>query len=316
MHFRSNLFFACLLGLFILSLPSASASVNAQGDKTDPYWRHFDERFPEIAGKGEELWGKAEEIAKLQVDSSEGEAAFATRQNLVFQALAVNERDHAIMRKEAKTKAEHDYILSRRDAAKQFEKDVETIKALRAKADESLTQEDMKILLQASVSLMQYIYEAQIQANESYFESVVQENQGLRDKLAEADKRPAVAPEPETESNPSGSSRKAKKGDFKAYLQSNRIQIARDDDDRNRRKDYDRNHVQVTGAIKNLTDKPARFKFQVVALRANKQAIGLKTITTPVIQPGGVHEIDARMPVEHSAYVRSVDMREVQVIGG
>lgn len=298
---------ACLLALFLLGLNGPTT--NAQDDKTDPYWHQFDERFPEIAGKGETLWDKAAQIAALQVDE-EDEDAFATRQNLVFQALAVNERDHAIMRKKAKTKAEHEWILSRRDAARQFEKDVETIKALRAKAEDQLTQADIEQLLQASVSLMRYIYEAQLQANESYFESVIQENQGLREKLAEAEQQPEVSPEPETESDPSGSSREATRGDFKAYLQTNRIRITSDD----RRKDYDRNHVQITGAIKNQTDKPARFKFQVVALRSNKQVIGLKTIETPIIAPGDVHEIDARMAVEHAAYVRNVDMRKVQVV--
>lgn len=298
---------ACLFALSLTGLPGAVAS--AQDEKSDPFWRHFDERFPEIAGKGETLWQKASEIAKLQIDESD-EEAFANRQNLVFQALAVNERDHAIMRKEAKTKAEHDWILSRRDAARQFDADVQTIKALRAKSDNELTQADMTQLIEASVSLMRYIYESQIQANESYFESVIQENQGLREKLAEADKQPAPTPEPETESNPGSSSRKAMKGDFKAYLQTNRIVVSSDDN----RKQHDTNHVQITGAIKNQTDKPARFSFQVVALRSNKQAVGLKTIQTAVIQPGGVHEIDARMAVEHSAYVRSVDMREVMVI--
>lgn len=305
--------FVCLFALTLLATPAQPAF--AQDEQSDPYWRQFDERFPEIAGKGEALWQKAHKIAALQVDEAE-EEAFANRQNLVFQALAVNERDHAIMRKEAKTKAEHDWILSRRDAARQFEVDVETIKALRAKPDDELTQADMAQLIEASVSLMRYIYEAQIQANETYFEHVVQENQGLRDKLTDADKQPAPTPEAvtetqtETESSPSGSSRKAKKSDFKAYLQTNRITVSSD----NNRKDHDRNHVQITGAIKNQTDKPVRFRFQVLALRSNKQAIGLKTIQTLVIQPGGVHEIDARMAVEHSAYVRSVDMREVMVI--
>lgn len=301
--------FACLLVLSFLALPSVS--VTAQDAEGDPYWRHFDERFPEIAGKGEALWQKASEIAALQVDEAD-EEAFANRQNLVFQALAVNERDHAIMRKKAKTKAEHDWILSRRDAARQFQVDVETIKTLRAKPDNQVTQADMKQLIEASVSLMQYIYESQIQANESYFESIIQENQGLRDKLADADQQPVPTPETETqtESNPSGESRQAKKSDFKAYLQTNRIVVSSDDN----RKEHDRNHVQITGAIKNQTNKPARFRFQVIALRASKQAIGLKTIETPVIQPGGVYEIDARMAVEHSAYVRSVDMREVMVI--
>lgn len=308
MPYRPALLFACLI---VLSLPAVSSrAASTQDAPSDPYWRQFDERYPEIAGKGEELWDKAAEIAALQVDEAD-EDAFATRHNLVFQALAVNERDHAIMRKEAKTKAEHDYILSRRDAAKQFKADAETIKAIRAKPDDQLSQDDVKTLLDATVSLMQYIYESQIQANELYFESVVEENHHLQEKLAEAQERPEpTPPEPATESNPSGSSREAEKGDFKAYLQTDRIKIDSD----NRRNEYDRNHVQITGAIKNQTDKPARFKFQVVALRANKQAIGLKTITTPVIQPGGVHEIDARMPVEHSAYVRSVDMREVMVI--
>ena len=304
MLFRRTLPIVCLLVLLLTGLPSL-----AQDAQADPFWKHFDERFPEIAGRGEELWNKAAEIAKLQVGEAD-ESAFATRQNLVFQALAVNERDHTIMRKEAKTKAEHDYILSRRDAARQFEKDVETIKALRAKEDDALTQEDMTQLLQAGVSLMRYIYEAQIQANESYFESVILENQSLRDKLAEAQKQPDPEPESETESNPSGGSRQADKGEFKAYLQTNRIRIDSDD----RHSEYDRNHVQVTGAIKNQTDKPARFRFQVVGLRSNKQPVGLKTITTPVIPPGGVHEIDTRMAVEHSAYVRNVDMREVQLI--
>jgi hypothetical protein len=306
---RLSPLFACLLALSLVGLPGEVAT--AQDEKSDPFWRHFDERFPEIAGKGQELWDKAAEIAKLQIDEAD-EDAFATRQNLVFQALAVNERDHAIMRKEAKTKAEHEWILSRRDANRQFEKDVETMKALRAKADGDLTQADMQAIMQTTVSLMQYIYEAQIQANESYFESVVQSNEELREKLAEAEKQPEAQPkpEPETESNPSGSSRKAKKGDFKAYLQSDRIRVDSDD----RRSDHDTNHVQITGAIKNQTDKPARFRFQVYGLRADKRVVGLKTITTGVIPPGGVEEIDTKMAVEHSAYVRSVDMRDVTVI--
>ena len=293
--------------------------IAAQDAKSDPFWQHFDERFPEIAGQAEALWAKAAEIAAVQFDPEKEPVAFASRQNLVFHALAVNERDQAIMRKEAKTKAEHDWILSRRDANRQFEKDVETIKTLRAKADGDLTQDDMKAILQTTVSLMQYIYEAQIQANESYLDSVVQDNQSLRDKLAEAENQletqPKPKPETQTESNPSGSSREAKSGDFKAYLQSNRIVI--NEEDRplvDRRKEHDRNHVQITGAIKNQTDKPARFRFQVYGLRADKRVVGLTTITTGVIPPGGVEEIDTKMPVEHSAYVRSVDMREVTVI--
>ena len=304
---RLTTLLTCLFALCLMSLHGPESF--AQAEKSDPYWRHFDERFPEIAGQGEELWNKAAEIAKLQLGEADDDA-FATRQNLVFQALAVNERDHAIMRKKAKTKAEHEWILSRRDASRQFEKDVETIKALRAKDDDKLTQQDMTDLLQASVSLMRYIYEAQIQANESYFENVVQENQRLQGKLADAQKQPETPTQQETESNPSSSSREAKKGDFKAYLQSDRIHIDVDE----RRNQYDRNHVQITGAIKNLTSKPARFRFQVVGLRADKRVVGLKTITTPVIPPNGVHEIDTKMPVEHSAYVRGVDMREVQVI--
>lgn len=307
MLLRLTPLFACLFALLMFALPSQD--MLAKDTKPDTYWRNFDERYPEVAGKGQELWDKAAEIAALQVGEGDDEA-FATRQNLVFQALAVNDRDHAIMRKEAKTKAEHDYILSRRDAANQFEKDVATIKALRAKPDDALSQADMKSLLEASVSLMRYIYEAQIQANESYFESVVQENQGLRDQLAQAQKQPEAAPEPETESNPTASSRSAKKGEFKAYLQTDRIRIDSDD----RKREHDRNHVQITGAIKNLTNKPARFSFQIVALRSNKQAIGLKTFQTPVIPANGVHEIDTRVAVEHSAYVRSVDMREVMII--
>ena len=296
---------ACLIVCCLIGLPSA-----AQDDgKTDPFWTHFDERFPEIAGQGQTLWEKAGEIAKLQLGDTDQDA-FATRQNLVFQALAVNERDHAIMRKEAKTKAEHDWILSRRDANRQFDKDVKMIKSLQEIPDGELTQADMKAMLRSSVSLMRYIYESQIQANERYFESVVLENQTLREKLAKAQDTPAPKPEPETESNPAGSSRKAEKGDFKAYLQTDRIRIDSDDGGHT----YDRNHVQITGAIKNQTDKPAKFRFQVVGLRSNKQAVGLKTITTPVIPAGGVHEIDERMAVEHSAYVRSVDMREVTVI--
>eukprot|EP00752_Nemacystus_decipiens_P013758 g12211.t1 len=305
-----------------VTIPPTAAQ---DGAKSDTYWRHFDERYPEIAGKGEYLWNKAGEIATLQVGEQD-EEAFATRQNLVFQALAVNERDHAIMRKEAKTKAEHDWILSRRDASRQFEKDVETIKALRAKPEGELSQADMTQMLQASVSLMQYIYEAQIQANESYFENVVKENQALQDKLAKQQDQPAVEPKPEskpepeakpepeseseTESTPSGGSREAEKGDFKAYLQPDRIKISGDND----QNEYDRNHVQITGAIKNQTNKPAKFRFQVLGLRSDKRVVGLKTITTPVIPAGGVHEIDERMAVEHSAYVRGVDMREVTVI--
>ncbi|MEM9345080.1 MAG: hypothetical protein AAGB26_00555 [Planctomycetota bacterium] len=305
MPYRLALMLACL-SVLILFGPQTLA----QDEKSDPFWRHFDERYPEIAGKGQELWDKAAEIAEFQVGDGD-EDAFATRQNLVFQAMAVNERDQAIMRKRAKTKEEHDYILSRRDAARQFKKDVETIEAIRAKPDEEITQAEVKRLLDACVSLMQYIYEAQIQANEAYFESVIRENSELEDKLAEAEKKPAPQPvAQETESKPSGSSRKAKKGDFKAYLQTNRIRIDSDD----RRHDYDRNHVQITGAIKNQTDKPARFNFQVFGLRSDKTVVGLKTITTPVIAPGAVHEIDARMGVEHSAYVRSVDMRGVMVI--
>ena len=305
MLLRRTPLLACLFAFSLTGLPSL-----AQDAKADPFWKHFDERFPEIAGKGEELWNKAAEIAKLQVGQAD-EEAFATRQNLVFQALAVNERDHAIMRKEAKTKAEHDWILSRRDAARQFEQDVETIKALRAKPNDALTQEDMTQLLRTSVSLMRYIYETQIQANESYFESVILENQRLRDRIRTTHEVPLDADtESETESNPSDSRRHANKGDFKAYLQTNRIRIDSDD----RHSEYDRNHVQITGAIKNQTKKPARFRFQVVGLRSNKQPVGLRTITTPVIPPGGVHEIDTRMPVEHSAYVRNVDMREVQIV--
>ncbi|MEM9109477.1 MAG: hypothetical protein AAGC72_05585 [Planctomycetota bacterium] len=305
MPYRFALMLACLSVLTLCGLKA-----EAQGEKTDPFWRHFDERYPEIAGRGQELWDKSAEIAELQVGDGD-EDAFATRQNLVFQAMAVNERDQAIMRKEAKTKEEHDYILSRRDAARQFKKDVETIETIRAKPDEEITQAEVKQLLDACVSLMQYIYEAQIQANEAYFESVIRENSELEDKLAEAQNKPTPQPvAQETESKPSGSSRKAEKGDFKAYLQANRIRIDSDD----RRHDYDRNHVQITGAIRNQTGKPARFNFQVFGLRSDKSVVGLKTITTPVIPIGGVHEIDARMAVEHSAYVRSVDMREVIVI--
>ena len=298
-----------LLIVLLASCLTGHSTLAQDGDKADPYWRHFDERFPEIAGQGQALWEKAGEIAKLQVGDTD-EDAFDTRQNLVFQALAVNERDHAIMRKEAKTKAEHDWILSRRDANRQFEKDVKMIKSLQEIPDGELTQADVKEMLRASVSLMRYIYESQIQANESYFESVILENQTLRDKLAKAQDTPAPKPEPETESTPSGGSREAKKSDFKAYLQTDRIRIDSDDGGHT----YDRNHVQITGAIKNQTAKPAKFRFQVIGLRSNKQPVGLKTITTPVIPAGGVHEIDERMAVEHSAYVRSVDMREVTVI--
>ena len=304
----------CLLALCLLTAPAVT--VAAQHDDNDLYWRQFDERFPEIAGKGEVLCQKAGEIAALQVDQSD-EEAYASRQNLIFQALAVNERDHAIMRKKAKTKAEHEWILSRRDAAKQFEADVETLKALRTKADSELTQSDLTQLLEASVSLMQYIYESQIQANESYLDTVVQENQTLRKqlaeakRLAEAEKQPAeVQPEPETQSDPKGNSRKANKNDFRIYLQTDRIRIG----GQGLGNEYDRNRVQITGAIKNQTDKPARFRFQIIARRSNRQAVGLKTIETPIIPPGGVHEIDARMAVEHSAYVRNVDMRSVQII--
>lgn len=313
MYRRYTLMFCYLV---VLSLLMPCHSIVAQDAKGDPFWRQFDERYPELAGKGPALWEKAGQLAKLQLGQDEGEA-FATRQNLVFQALAVNERDHVIISKKAKTREEHAWIASRRKANLQFQKDVDTIKALRAKADNTLTQDDMTQLLEASVSLMRYIYESQIQANEKYFESVVQENPTQR-KTAESTKDETTSAS-DSDSPSQAGTRDAKAEDFQAYLQTDRIRIEDDDDDDrgplNRgRNEYDRNHVQITGAIKNLTGKPARFTFQVVGLRANKSVVGLKTITTPVIAPNGVHEIDTKMPVEHSAYVRSVDMREVKIV--
>jgi hypothetical protein len=73
--------------------------------------------------------------------------------------------------------------------------------------------------------------------------------------------------------------------------------------------------VQAVGAIQNRTRFATAFRFQIVILSASGQHIGLRTVTTPVIQPGRVHEIFERVPVTASAHARAVDLRNVELVG-
>lgn len=322
-----------LLGL-LLSLPLNAAAAQDQGadeaqDDADPYWRQFDERYPEIAGRGEELWQKAGELAVVRLGSRDAKG-FDAKRSLFFQALSVHERDLALGHKHADTPEERAWIKARQEAAVRFEQNAALISAIRKKPTAELDEEDINRLVDAVVDVMKYIYDAQIESYESYFEGVVEENESLReqgsaeaeaDDKTETDSPGTATTEPgknnrETGQDAPGSLREALGSEYRAYLNADRIRIDSDDDGRFRNRDndktYDRSHVQVVGAIKNTSDKATRFSFKVVALRSRDRPIGLATVDTPPLQPGEVYEVDVTVPVENSAYLRGVDLRNVQ----
>lgn len=297
----------CLLVLLSFALLMPADFLAAQQDVApDAYWRKFDQRFPEIAGQGQTIWEKAGEIAALQLGSKD-DNNYNTTQTLIFQALAVHERDKVIARKRATTSEENDWIKSRREASMRFEQNVAQIKQLRKKPEDQLTQADMTRLLRASVAMMQYIYDAQLQAQEAFFEDVINENQKLREAQARRERsQPDSNPDASADADKDTSTRPAKNGEYRCYLHSNRIRVGGN-------YAYDDNHVSITGAIRNDTDKPARFEFKAVAMRSGNRPVGFKVVKTQLIRPGDSHEIDVHVPVEHSAYVRGVDMRDVRV---
>ena len=294
---RTVLCGAVALSITVLSMPMAAQ--DAAPD--DAFWKHFDERYPQVAGQGPSLWDRAGKLAEVQHHDTTSEGYLAA-QRIIFQALAVNELDRAIVNAGVKTPEDKARVEARRKAYYQFKEDVDTIEKLRAKPAGDLSQDDMTALMRATVSAMRYIYEARIEADEAYFESVVEENDRLQSKVNSESKGPVDPPtQPEAEDEPEGE--QAMHGTYKAYLQGDRI---RDNDE-----GYDRNNIRVMGAIKNITDKPSRYSFKIVALRSNGEAIGMKTVKTPVLQPNEVHEVDVRLAVTHSAYFRRVDMRDV-----
>lgn len=292
--------------VFCLALVTAWGSALAQDEAvSDPYWHQFDQLYPQIAGRGEAIWTEAGRRAALQLGEDDSEA-YRSLQRLIFQALAVVERDRKAISERTTDPQQRQWAQSRREAAAAFEKNMDTIKQLRAKPESELTQDDMTQLLRSTVAAMQYIYDAQMEAREVQLGQVVAEQEPVADAAA-------VTPPQQVEPTPADA-KPASGGTYKAYLQADRIRIDDSGGYNAGRHSYNRNQVRAVGAIKNLTDHPTAYHFKIIAMRSGNRPIGMKTVETPVLQPGEVREIDEVVPVTESAYLRDVDMQDVRMV--
>lgn len=289
----------CVMALGVaVSLTPHAASAQDQPDAA--FWEMFDRHHPDLAGQGPELWREATDKAKERVDGDD-DARFESMRRLIFQALVQSKLDQ---------RPDQASDEGRQAALAMFKRHVETLDRLNAKAPEDLTPEELRELIRASVGAAQYINEGRIEALELQVAELTGELERMQTQLSELAYKVESGDGGSGDSSDdagSGTAQAASKSDYRAYLKYNKIDTG---DDNN----HDRSAVRVVGAIQNRTDKPASFRFKIIPQRSNGESIGLKTVTTPQLKRMEVYEIDERVPVSHSAYVRKVDLQSVEVV--
>ena len=297
-----------LLTCLALAVLVSLASAQPEGD--DAFWGVFDRVHPELAGRGPDLWDEAGKAAADALQSAD-HADYPGLQRLLFQAKVQSALDHLTIADAAGDPGKAAQAQARADALQNFEQAMKTIGELRAKPDDQLTTSDMRQLIRAVAVATGYVNTSRFESLELELAELRRENEELRAQLdaQPTDPSASVGVSADATTTSPAAGRAAPRGSFQAYADVRRIRIGGDDVGHS----HDQSQVRVVGAWRNRPDVPTSFSFQVVVQRSGGQPVGLRTVQTPVLQPGAVHEINEVVPVTHSAYARRVDIRNVRV---